>query len=295
MTRVLTLAGGVAGLLLLCAACGLTAGPGQPAVPPTGSIGPLTTQGPVYVIDDGSGAELCLTFVLTSHPPQCDGPKAAGWKWTGTFEKSRGTRWGEYIVIGYYDPDSAQFTATEVRSGEGYVWPHSEDDIWTSACPEPAGGWRVTDTSKVSTRDYKAAMSLAESLPDYSAVWEDQSPNPALGKGLAPEDQERLLNDPLYTVINLAVAGDVAAAEAKLREVWSGMLCVSRSKRTEAELLAVQDQLNGEVKGFLGCIPDPRAGVLRVQVPYDDGSVQRSVDKKFGKGLIVVESVLEPA
>ncbi len=293
------MAGSVAGLVLLGAACGSTAGPGQPAVPatgqPTGSADLVTTKHPVTVIDSGSGTELCLGGVMESYPPQCSGPKIADWDWsdwTGNFEEASGTRWGDFIVTGRYDPRAEVFTPTDVRSGEGYVWP-SSDDTWSSACPEPAGGWRVRDMSKVSAQDQDAALSLAASFADYSTAWVDQSPNPAVGQQLPPEEMEKRLNDPRYTVINIAVTGDVAAAEAKLRAVWSGMLCVSRGGRTESELLAVQDQLS-QVHGLLSSNPDARAGVLRVSVIFDDGSIQESLDQKVGKGLVVVESVLKP-
>lgn len=298
MSRLLTFAGSVAGLVLLCAACSAITGPGQPAVPPpTGASGLVTTGHPVTVIDNGSGAELCLGGVAESLPPQCSGPKLVGWDWSdlkGTFEEASGTRWGEFIVTGSYDPASEEFRVTEARSGEGYVWPDHDETTWTTPCPEPAGGWRVTDRSKASAEDQDAALSLATSFPDYSTAWVDQSPNPAAGKDLPPEENERRMNDPLYTVINIAVTGDVAAAEVKLREVWSGMLCVSQGKRTEAELLKLQDQLQREVRGIQTSYPDPRAGVVMVSVSYDDGSIQRALDEKFGTGLVVVQSVLQP-
>ncbi len=60
MSHVLSMAGSVAGLVLLCAACGSTAVPGQPAVPspgrPSAPTGLVTTGHPVTVIDNGSGA-----------------------------------------------------------------------------------------------------------------------------------------------------------------------------------------------------------------------------------------------
>lgn len=300
MSRVLSMAGSVAGLVLLCAACTSSLDPGRPAVPaparPSEPTGLVTTEHPVTVLDNGSGAELCLGGVAESYPPQCGGPKVAGWKWadwTGAFEEASGTRWGSFILTGRYFPAAEVFTPTDVRSGEGYVWP-SSDDVWTSACPEPAGGWRVTDTSKASARDLDAAMSLAASLPDYSTAWVDQSPNPAVGKKLPPEEVEQRLNDPLYTVINIAVTGDIAAAEAKIRAVWSGMLCVSRGGRTEAELLAVQGRL-ADVRGLLTSYPDARVGVVRADVIFDDGSIQKAVDERFGEGLVVVNSALKPS
>ncbi|GAB3769078.1 hypothetical protein [Microlunatus parietis] len=299
MSRVLILAGSVAVPVLLWA-CAPIASPGQPAVPasggPSARTGPVTTGHPAMVLDDGSGAELCLGGVMESYPPQCSGPKLVGWDWsdrTGEFEEASGTRWGEFILTGRYDPAAGEFTPTEVASGRGYVWPEPEDDVWTSPCPEPAGGWRVTDTSKVSAGDLDAALSLAAALPDYSTAWMDQSPNPYADKDLKDEEKERRLNDPRYMVINVAVTGDLAAAEAKIREVWSGMLCVSRGGRTEAELLAVQDQLQG-TPGLLSSSPDPRTGVVKAYVIHDDGSIQAALDRKFGAGLVLVDSALKP-
>lgn len=299
MSRVLILAGSVAVPVLLWA-CAPLASPGQPAVPasggPTARSGPVTTGHPVTVLDNGSGAELCLGPIMESYPPQCSGPKLVGWTWSdrvGPFEEASGTRWGSYILTGTYDPAANEFTPTEVISGQGHVWP-DPDDVWTSPCPEPAGGWRVIDTSKASAGDLDAALSLAASLPGYSTAWVDQSPNPYAGKNLKDEEKERRLNDPRYTVINIAVTGDLAAAEAKIREVWSGMLCVSPGVRTEAELLAVQDQLQG-VTGLLSSFPDPRTGVVKAQVIYDDGSLQAALDRRLGEGLVEVESALKPA
>ncbi len=103
------------------------------------------------------------------------------------------------------------------------------------------------------------------------------------------------MNDPRHTVINIAVTGDVAAAEAKIREVWSGMLCVSQGGRTEAELLAIQAQLNDTAPGLLTSYPDARAGVVRAEVIYDDGSIQAAVDKKYGEDRVVVQAALKPA
>ncbi len=125
MSRVLRMAGSVAGLVLLCAGCGATADPGDPRFPSAGRPsepgGLVTSTHPVTVIDNGSGAELCLTGVAESYPPQCDGPKIAGWDWsawTGKFEEASGTRWGDFIVTGTYDPASDVLTPTDIRSGE---------------------------------------------------------------------------------------------------------------------------------------------------------------------------------
>jgi hypothetical protein len=132
-------------------------------------------------------------------------------------------------------------------------------------------------------------FAAARRLEGYASSWVDQSINPA-SRGSA-EDDVLLMNDPAQLIINVAVAGDITVAEAKLRETWGGALCVSPARRTEAELLHVLDEVT-RIPGML------TAGTGRdrveLQVIYDDGSVQRELDDRFGDGLIVVASALRP-
>lgn len=70
-----------------------------PAPPETDVVGTGT------VLDDGSGAKLCLGPIMESYPPQCHGITLAGWDWGAVsgFETAGDVRWGQYAVIGSYD------------------------------------------------------------------------------------------------------------------------------------------------------------------------------------------------
>lgn len=108
--------------------------------------GEVTTQGPVTVLDDGNGPQLCLGGVMESYPPQCGGPALAGWEWAdhdGDYEQATGTRWGDFVVTGNFDGDT--FTVREVVPAAEYDAPASSDDDFETSCPEAGGDVCVTD------------------------------------------------------------------------------------------------------------------------------------------------------
>lgn len=127
----------------------------------------------------------------------------------------------------------------------------------------------------------------ARRLEGYAGSWVDQSINPA-GRDSA-EDDFLLMNDPTPLIMNSMVTGETTAAEARLRGTWGGALCVSPARHTETELLHVL----GEVTGIPGMLT---AGTGRdrvdVLVIYDDGSLQRELDDRFGAGMVAVTSTL---
>jgi hypothetical protein len=81
-----------------------TVDPGLPA-------GDVLAQG--TVLDDGSGAELCLGAIQESYPPQCSGIPLEGWSWDGLegSESEGSVTWGAYAVQGTYD--GASFSVTQ--------------------------------------------------------------------------------------------------------------------------------------------------------------------------------------
>lgn len=274
--------------------------PSAPGAP--SAAGLLTTGHPVTVLDDGDGAELCLGGVATSLPPQCGGPKLVGWDWRehdSAYESQNGVRWGEFVVAGAYDAENEEFTAGEVTPAAEYdppdeVEPPSPDFV--TPCAEPEGGWRVIDESLVSPEAMQAAFERAQTLDGYGVAWMDQSPNPASERELTDPEVESLLNDPALTIVNVAVTHDLPAAEAALREVWSGMLCVSQAERTEAELVAIQQELHEDATGDI--LSTGIAGadlVLEISVVFDDGTLQDELDARYGEGVVRVHSALAPA
>jgi hypothetical protein len=239
------------------------------------------------------GPQFCLGMLLMSYPPQGGGPDVVNWNWSAVsgHESVAGTTWGDYTLTGTYDGDTFTMTRPPVpgsRDPGGPVAPASSDEFATP-CPEPPGGWRVLDPSRATDEAMERTFAAALRLEGYAGSWVDQSINPA-SRG-STEDDVLLMNDPTRLIINVAVAGDTTVAEAELRETWGGALCVSPARRTRAELVQVLDELT-RIPGLLG------AGTGRdrveLQVIYDDGSLQRELDDRFGDGFVVVASTLKP-
>ncbi|MFT4220380.1 MAG: hypothetical protein QM611_07695 [Microbacterium sp.] len=296
-------AAAAAALAVTLTACA-TPTPGAPSGAPTAS-GParVTTQHPVTVLDDGDGAELCVGGVATSLPPQCGGPSLVGWDWAdheGDYDQASGVRWGEFVVTGEYDPAADTFTPTEVVSGRDGEWPAGDGGVaaFDTPCEEPDGGWQVVDESKATPQAMDAVFQAASKLDGFAASWMDQSRNPASAPDvqatMPPEELESAMNSPTLSVVNVRVVGDPAAAEAELRKVWGGMLCVTAAERTEAELLSIMDEVMDSVPGVLGGSPDGRAGTVDISVVWDDGALQRKLDARHGTGVVRVESALVP-
>ena len=265
------------------------------AVPP--APGPVTTLYPVTVLDDGDGAELCLGGVADSLPPQCGGPPLVGWEWAdhqGHFESRSGVRWGDFVVTGTLDGTS--LTPSVVVPADEFEEPDDsaafEDDSLATPCPEPDGGWRVLDPALTTEESMQTTMMRAEQLDGYSESWVDQSINPAWDDGQIDAGDEGLLNDPALLVINVRVTHDPEAAEAELRRVWGGSLCVSTAQHTDKELRRIQDEVN-DLPGMLSSAPgDDR---VELMVIYDNGSYQDWADATYGEGTVLVYSALRAA
>jgi hypothetical protein len=143
-------------LVLLLAGCGSrtggtaedpadgdAAGPPDPPTAVPAAPGEVRTRGVVTVLDDGSGAEVCLGPVAESWPPQCGGPPLVGWDWRrqarapgpageGTgFEQAAGVRWGQYVLAGRWDGESLTLT-TAAPAAE-----HQPTAEEPTALPEP--------------------------------------------------------------------------------------------------------------------------------------------------------------
>jgi hypothetical protein len=284
---------------LLVAGCGQAAPPaadGPSASPsPDEPSGPALVRGIGTVLDDGDGPELCLGPIMTSLPPQCSGPKLVGWDWSTVESEHRaGSRWTgpEYVVTGTYDGTSFTVTQQPIRSDE-YDGPRStrsyeEDDRLRTPCPEPQGGWRPVDPATTNHRSLQQVARAAERLDGYADLWWDQSVNPAHDD---PDADPGAMNDPTKLVVNVRVVGDPVSAEAELRKVWGGALCVTRAERTEAELRRIQD----EVAGTPGMMTASSGrDVVELDVAYDDGSLQRQFDERYGAGVVRVHSAIFP-
>lgn len=281
--------------ILLLAACG-TETPGPVADEPSGApaTGELLTAGhAVTVLDDGDGAELCLGVVMESLPPQCGGPPLVGWDWVdhdGDYEEMSGVRWGEFAMTGTFD--GRDFTPTEVTPGDEFQAPEYDVDetMFATPCPEPEGGWRVLDPATATPEAMDRPARAAARLPGYADLWVDQSRNPVHDEPDSP-GFERGMNDPTLLTINVRVTDDVADAEATLRETWGGALCVTQAAYTQKELRRIMNKVM-DLPGMLS------AGVGDQQVEfgviYDGGTLQATLDERYGGGMVRVESALRP-
>lgn len=269
------------------AAPGPPPGSGEPApVPITTNPGPYRATGTVLESPE-HGPMLCMT-VATSYPPQCGDLELVGWDWDLVDDEASvsGTTWGgPYEVVGTWDGE--RLTLTEPpRPPTSEATP--SPDFFTP-CPEPPGGWTVVDPAKTTYATMEAVISAARARPDFAGAWLDQ-----------PMDKSRpapsAYTDPTNVIVNIRVTGDVAQAEQELRQIWGGALCVSAAARSQAELLAIQNEIFAHataIKMLHGGI-DETTGVYNLGVVIDDGTLQAYYDERYGPGVVKVTSWLQP-
>ncbi|CAN5453707.1 hypothetical protein BH10ACT10_BH10ACT10_19460 [soil metagenome] len=259
--------------------------------PRIGRTPPTTTQelmGRGLVLQKGAGLPmLCLGAVAASRPPQCEGPPITNWDWGAVpdEESYRGTTDGTYVVVGTYD--SGRFTLTRAaRTPQAYDGPRvavADETPRKSPCPVPEGGWQVRDLATTTDASLARTLRAAAALEGFGDAWLDRSVNPA--------QDERHADDPRRLVLDVAVTGDRGVAEERLRRTWGGALCVSKAVHDQEDLRVVARQIRG-VRGAQSVTT--AHDQVDLQVFYDDGTLQRSLDEKYGVGVVVVTSGLQP-
>ncbi len=247
------------------------AGSGEPATgtpataaPPVPD-GPVRTSGLVTVLDPGTGPQMCLGAIAESYPPQCGGPAIEGFEWGDVgAEKASGVTWGSYALTGTFD--GTTFTATDAIPAALYdAVAQPQEEALGAACETPA----TTDPAKATPEDLDATLAAASALPGYATTWLTGN------------------------TINVAVTDDEAGAEKTLRRTWGGPLCVTTVERTDADLNAINQELQAALPTLLtsgSFSPDS----LDAQVVFDDGSIQDWVDATYGEGLVQISSALTP-
>ncbi|WP_439937001.1 hypothetical protein ACS3YM_13785 [Nocardia sp. N13] len=250
------------------------AGSGEPSAsastdaPPTPvPDGPVSTHGLVTVLDDGDGPEMCLGAVAESYPPQCGGPELDGFDFGDVgAESAAGVTWGSYALIGTFD--GTTFTVTDSTPAALYD-PMAEEPVdgLEAACSVPGG----SGGGRTSPEDMDATLAAASALPGYATAW--------------------LTGD----TINVAVTEDATGAEATLRETWDGGLCVTTVERTDADLNAINQELQAALGEQLLTSGSFAPDSLDAQVVFDDGSIQDWADATYGDGLVTITSALVPA
>jgi hypothetical protein len=299
--------GSIRGTVLVYVAAVLLAGCGEQVAPEAGppvrptkvlaAVGEVTT-GPTLVLDDGEGPQVCLGGVAASLPPQCGGPVVSDWDWAdheGAYEEASGVRWGSFELRGTFD--GTAFTPSEVVAEADSTGPEPETRApETTPCDPPAEGWGVIDPTTTNEAALGKVTRVAAARPDHGVVWMDQSINPrwqAFLDGDVSLEVQRAMNDPMLTIVNVGVTGDVGAAESELRPVWGGSLCVYQVANTEAELRRAAEALRG-LPGFLGGGYGSISNTVEQSVIYDDGSIQAWADDEFGPGVVEISSALQP-
>jgi hypothetical protein len=244
---------------------------------------PLLTPGPSTLVV-GSGdddAMMCLGLIGFSLPPSCgSATPLRGWDWEahrGNFGEMGDRRWGSFRITGTYDASTRTFTVVGSEPDDG-TRPdeHPAPSVdFSTPCAPPPGGWRIVDPATTTDETLHAALRRASSLEGYSIAWVDQ-PRMTADQIEAAESGEAATGPgPEQTVLNVTVTGDTAVAEAALREVWGGMLCVTRAQRTAAEYRTIQREIvEGLGSDMLVAGRDSIHEWIEVSVVYDDGTLQ---------------------
>jgi len=265
---------------------------------------PLLTSGPSTLVM-GTGdddAMMCLGLIGLSLPPSCgSGTRLRGWDWgahRGHFGEMGDRRWGSFRITGTYDASTRTFTviSSEPDDGTSAGEPSSAPSVdFSTPCVPPAGGWRVVDPVTTTDDTLHAALRRASSLEGYSIAWVDQPPMTREQIEAAESGEAATGPGPEQTILNVTVTGDTAAADAALREVWGGMLCVTRAQRTAVEYRKIQREIvEGLGSDMLVAGRDSIHEWIEVSVVHDDGTLQREYDEEYGRGVVRVVSALEP-
>jgi len=275
--------------LVLLSACGA----GEATLSSEGGADPLLHTGSGTVLESpDQGPELCLGPIALSLPPQCGGVPLVGWQWESVSgeQTAIGTTWGEYGVTGSFDGKVLTLTepAVEPVTTAGPGASHSEQDPFTTPCPEPAGGWIPVDPSRSGEDAVQAANAYAQSQSDHAAFWVDH---------LAPADQEPAADSPM--ILNVAFTGELQRHERELRQVWGGPLCVQEMKHTVAELRGIQDDFSNGAAAESG-LQVLWSGALEHQQKVEVGVVavtdaqRQDVAERYGAGLVELVPGLRP-
>ena len=244
------------------------------------------------VIQSGDAdARLCLEGVRTSLPPQCDGIAITNWDWDAVDGEDRqgSIRWADFHVRGTYEDGALTLTETPRRGEPDDTWnPDPDADRLETPCPEPDGGWVVTDPTKVDDESPMIAAARAE--PDFGDIWIDD-----LG-----QDDADGYQDLTRAVFTVTFTGDLPRHEAELRELWGGPLCVWRAARTQADVDAVTARIQADVEaGWFGEVTvlswgsTGLEGPVTVSVTVAPDDLAERLTQRYGTPVEVV-SALRP-
>jgi hypothetical protein len=254
-------------------------------------------------------ATLCLGVIYDSDPPAgCEGIVVAGWDWStapGATER-RGVRRAEVTVAG--TTDGSTFTLTEAPAPAPSEW-GNQPTYPETPCPEPAGGWAEVDPGRVTTADWEAVVTAANTAPDLVDSWIVDGAARPPGEPADPTTHGTTLADERFAIgadslLVYQFSGDVERHERELRALWGGALCVAQRPPYRWTGEQVRDVFFGSgaeepraagVWAIDGTFPgSERPGRSTVDVLVLDGVTQRWVDERFGVGEVTLRGLLTP-
>jgi hypothetical protein len=254
-----------------------------------GRAGGSTVDAPVYRVvglvleqaeppEGAHGPQLCLGAIPAIYPPRCAGIAIAGWDWTAAADEQsyNGTTWGTYVVTGTFDGGTLTLTRAPRR-------PIANDDLlarprpdFRTRCGTPAGGWihRGQGNRNWNAILGTAAVRYLNGTGDVGGYWVDQTKD--------------------RTIVNVRVVRNVATHRLELRRRFRGNLCVTQRGWSERALLRVLNQAIAAVPPAdrLGGGTDIVDSHVDIDVVLDAGKLQRTLDARFGRGVVRVRSAL---
>ncbi len=273
--------------------------PGEPpGTPPAASTPDAPVSGFGMVLDKGDGPQLCLGAIAESYPPQCGGIPLDGWDWSARddFEDISGVKFAMYAVTGTFD--GTRLTVTEPPISGALYDPMPDPTVGrgtSTICPEPDGGWAVTDRDRANANALVEAEQAAFALEGYVTHWTDQFSGLEISvpEDISPDPDPEMGDDgtldPLRLVLNVQVSGSVTDATSAMEQVWGGALCVTNPRHTDSELNDIASDL-AALDHVLGTVP--QFDRVLVDVIYDNGDLQAYADRAYGEGTVVVMSAL---
>lgn len=263
------------------------------------------TEASGTVIERNGRTDLCFG-VLQSSPPQCGGGvELAGWDWEAVeadYDERMDVYWGDFTLTGSYDAEAQILTVVSVTPrSESSPAADPKGPILPSRCPEPDGGWQIVDESLATYDAFLGVHAVATALDGYATAWIDRSEIPEVPPGTDALEEMRL--NAVHAglpIVNVGVRGDPAAAEAQLRQVWGGALCVYEADYTAAELEARLQEIMSDHQflsdhQIMSAGPDTMTGTITISVVHDaHGELQQQMDDDYGPGSVVVFSILMP-
>lgn len=313
-TSSLRVSGVAAGCVVTATLVGCT-GQVSPSALVQGFTGPQKVVGIGFVQQSPTHEPTLCYPVRTGFEERCWGIPITNWEWEkvgGKYDGTHATESRNYVLIGTWADGKLTLTEDPILEKE-YTGPRPEE-TWGNKpphdppCKAAPGAWaqkHFPDWSPTSFWDKypelgnpgmnpnapkEVESERVKTLPHVVSAW-TRPLDPQTGK-VVDEEPKR----DSYEVLSVGVAGSTHKARRQLSKIYSGPLCVVNSRVRRDRLNEIPD----EIHNFLTANPEfqkyamPVANVnhahIELDVMYDDGGLQKTMDKKYGKGLVFVRS-----